>query len=556
MSAQAPAAPPAEPAEVAPTPPTSVQEARGTGANAPSVTAHPYIGVLGVFLGLMTSTLHGRLVNVGLPDLRGALGAGFDEASWIPTAFNSGAIFIGVFAVFLGAAYGIRRVLLISGTIFALTALALPFSPTVSVMVALQALAGLSSGSFYSLTMTFVARNLPPKLIIFGIAAYALDVIVTNNIAALLQGFYTEHLSWHWIFWTTPVLTPIAMTCLYFGVPRLSEAARAAPKPSWQGFLYTGLGLSMTYAALDQGERLDWLNSGLIVGLFAAAILLFAAATVRRYRQPNPFVNLPFLNARNIVIIGLGIFFIRFSLLATLVMIPGFLANIQQYRPIQTGHALAWVAAPQFVLVWLAAIAMVFVPPRIVMAAGFATVAVACWMASHVDSSWAGNSFQRPELVFAVGVAVAFVGVVTNAVLLALETGAVRDVAKMSTYSGFMHTVRLLGGQIGGVLFARFLNVREQWHSNLLGQYVDAGNWLTTERLGALSAAVAPSSAGLSDAQARSVGLLSAQVRAQAYTLASSDAFMLIAWAIVGYLLLLVFLRPSTINLRQAGSAQ
>jgi DHA2 family multidrug resistance protein len=199
---------------------------------------------------------------------------------------------------------------------------------------------------------------------------------------------------------------------------------------------------------------------------------------------------------------------------------------------------------------------MVFVPPRLVMAAGFFTIAMACLMAAHVDSSWSGNSFRAPEFVFAVGVAVAFVGLVTSLVLLALETGAVASVANMSTFSGWMHTMRLLGGQIGTVLFARFLNVREQWHSNIIGQNVDAGNWLTTERLSALTAAVIPSSSGLNEAQARSVGLLSAQVRAQAYTLASSDAFMLIAWAIVGYLLLLVFLRPTTINLRQAGNAK
>jgi MFS transporter, DHA2 family, multidrug resistance protein len=560
LSAQAPAAhsPEETPvqAKVAPTPPTSVEEARGTGANAPSITTHPYIGVLGVFLGLMTLTLFGRLVTVGLPDLRGALGAGFDEASWIPTTFNMGVIFIGVFCVFLGAAYGIRRVLLISGVIFTLTTLVLPFSPTLGVMLALQVIAGLSSGSFYSLTMTFVARNLPPKLIIFGIAAYAMDVIVTNNIASLIQGWYAEHLSWHWIFWTATVLTPVVMVCVHFGIPHPPAAARSAPKPSWRGFLYLGLGLSATYAALDQGERLDWLNSGLIVGLFAAAFFLFAAAAIRRYRQPNPFVNLPFLNARNTVILSLSIFLIRFSFLAPLVAIPGFLANIQQYRPIQTGHALAWVAAPQFILVWLAAISMVFIPPRIAMAAGFAMIAVACWMAAHVDTSWAGNSFQMAELTFAVGVAIAFVGLVTNIVLLALETGAVKDVAKMSTFAAWMHTVRLLGGQIGAAIFARFLDVREKWHSNLLGQYVEPGNWLTVERLNALGAALTPSSEGVSDAQARAVGVLSAQVRAQAYTLASSDAFMLIAWAIVGYLVLLVFLRPSTINLRQTGNAK
>ena len=44
-----------------------------------------------------------QLMSAGLPDLRGALGFGFDEASWIPTVLNMGMMFIGVFAVFLGA---------------------------------------------------------------------------------------------------------------------------------------------------------------------------------------------------------------------------------------------------------------------------------------------------------------------------------------------------------------------------------------------------------------------------------------------------------------------
>ena len=554
MSALSPAAPPRAKAEVAPGPPTSIQEARGTGPNVPAIAARPYVGILAVLLGLMTTTLNGRLVNVGLPDLRGALGAGFDEASWIPTALNMGTIFIGVFSVFLGAVYGIRRVLLVSGAVFTVTSLVLPFSPTLGVMLALQTIAGLSSGAFYPLTMTFVARALPPKLIPLGIAAYALDVVVTNNLGALIQGLFAEHLSWHWTFWAAAVLMPLVMICVYFGIPRPS--ASSTPKPSWLSFFYLGLGLGMTYAVLDQGERLDWLNSGLIVGLIAGAIVMFGAATLRRLRQPNPFVNLPFLNARNVVIIGLGIFFIRFSLLAPLVMIPGFLANIPQYRPLQTGQALAWVAVPQFVLVWLAAISMVVIPPRIVMAAGFSAIAVACWMAAHVDPTWSGDSFQMPELVFALGVALAFVGLVTNLVLLALEMGAVTSVTNISTYSAWCHTVRLLAGQMGTALFTRFLNVQEKWHSNMIGQHVDVGSWLTTERLGSLASTVAPSSTGLGDAQARAAGLLSGQVRAQAYTLASSDAFMLIACAIVVYLLLLVFLRPSTINLRHAGNAK
>jgi DHA2 family multidrug resistance protein len=246
---------------------------------------------------------------------------------------------------------------------------------------------------------------------------------------------------------------------------------------------------------------------------------------------------------------------IRFSLLASLLMIPAFLANIQQYRALQTGQTLAWVAAPQFVLVWLAAILSVMIPSRIVMAAGFATIGAACWLAAHVDSSWAGNSFLVPELVLSTGIATAFVGLVISLMMLALEMGAVRNAINAATFSGCMHTMRLLGGQIGAVLFARFLNVREQFHSNLLGQNVEAGNWLVTERLTSLGAAVAPNSGGAAEAQARGIALLNGQVRAQAYSLESSDAFLLLAWSIAAYLLLLTFLRRSTIDIRNAGKA-
>jgi DHA2 family multidrug resistance protein len=87
--------------------------------------------------------------------------------------------------------------------------------------------------------------------------------------------------------------------------------------------------------------------------------------------------------------------------------IPGFLGGVARYRPIETGAALAWVAFPQFALVWIAAILTVFIQPRIVMAAGFATIAIACWMSARLDSGWAGTSFQLAELMLATGIAVA-----------------------------------------------------------------------------------------------------------------------------------------------------
>ena len=61
------------------------------------------LGVFGVLLGAMIATGMGRLLSVGLADLRGALHLGVDEASWLSTSFNAGMMFIGPFSVYLGA---------------------------------------------------------------------------------------------------------------------------------------------------------------------------------------------------------------------------------------------------------------------------------------------------------------------------------------------------------------------------------------------------------------------------------------------------------------------
>jgi MFS transporter, DHA2 family, multidrug resistance protein len=161
---------------------------------------NPYLGILGVFLGAGIATLNGRLISIGLPDLRGALGFGFDEASWIPTALNMAMMFSGVFVVFLSSLFGPRRILLPAAAIFTATSALAPLAPNYGMMLALVAIAGLASGTFYSLTMTFVLTALPKRLIIFGIAAYAADIVFISNIASMIEGWYAEHLSWHWIF--------------------------------------------------------------------------------------------------------------------------------------------------------------------------------------------------------------------------------------------------------------------------------------------------------------------------------------------------------------------
>jgi DHA2 family multidrug resistance protein len=501
---------------------------------------NPYIGIVGVFLGAGLATLNARLVGVGLPDLRGARGFGFDEASWIPTALNMATMFSGVFVVFVNALFGPRRILLPAAAIFTLVSAMLPLVPGYWPMLALTVIAGLSSGTFYSLTMTFVLTALPKRLIIFGIAAYAADIVFISNIANLLEGWYIEHLSWAWIFWTAAAATPLMMLCIYFGIP---QRPRPGPVPSWRGFAYFSASLALIYGALDQGERLDWLNSGVIVAMLAGGVFLFIMTCIRRIEQPNPTLKLAFLNRRNTIILALSIFVFKFVHLSVLVLVPGFLNTIQSYRPLQTGYALAWVAVPMFAVVWLVAWITIYTNSRLTLASGLTLVAIASWICSRVDTAWAANDFEPVELLLALGLAGSYVGLVSSIVLEGLESGALTSAAYAATFSGFMHFIRLFGGQVGTSVMTRIITVRERFHDNALGLHVQAGSWLTDERLRALSAGLFSPSTGSDQAQSRAVDILSQQVRAQAYTMAISDGFIVICWMIVVYLLLLLFLK-------------
>src|SRR5262245_12477946 len=224
----------AEPTPAAPPPPAPDERSRRA--------TNPYIWILGVFLGAGIATLNSRLISVGLPDLRGALGLAYDEASWIPTALNMAMMFSGVFVVFVNARSGPRRILLPAAAVFTAASVLLPFVSNYWAMLALLVIAGIASGTFYSLTLTFVLTALPKRLIIFGIAAYAADIVFVSNFASALEGWYIDHLSWRWIFWNAALFTPLMMMCVYFGIPRQPSAL--GPRPNWRGFAYFSLGLS------------------------------------------------------------------------------------------------------------------------------------------------------------------------------------------------------------------------------------------------------------------------------------------------------------------------
>ena len=522
-----------------------------------AITTHPILGIFGVLLGAMIATCTGRLISVGLLDIRGALHLGVDEASWIGTSFNAALMFIGPFSVYLGGLLGPRRVLLFCAAIFGLISILLPFAPNLQVMLVLLVVAGLTSGTFYPLTLSFVLRNLPMKYVLLGIAMYAMDIVFTTNVATSLEAFYIENLSWRWIFWNSAVLTPVMMVLIYFGIPAvpLPQPKEGQPRPNWRGFLYASLGFSLLYIALDQGQRLDWMNSGTIVALVASGTFLLVVTLIRRLRMPNPLVNFKFLARRNTILLGAVLIFFRFVMLATVIAIPSYLSSVQGYLPLQTGPVLLWVALPQCIFGLIAMYLLKYVDARLILTVGFALVAIACVMNAHLSSAWSGSGFLPSQAVMAVGLAFAFNAMVGAIVLEVINTGALSHPIDILTFAGYFQTVRLFGGETGTAFMQHIIPVREQFHSNILGLGVQHGEPATRHRLLGLAAGLASKSPGLTNAAGNAVQILGLQVRQQAFTLAITDSFLLVAWSVVCCLVVVAFMERVPTQYQQVVSA-
>jgi DHA2 family multidrug resistance protein len=532
-----------------PTPPTPVA--------AGAITTRPVLGILGVLLGAMVATFTGRLISVGLADLRGALHLGVDEASWIGTAFNAAMMFIGPFSVYLGGLLGPRRVLLACASAFTVISVLLPFAPNLPVMLVLLVLAGLTAGTFYPLTLSFVLRNLPMRYVLLGIAMYAMDIVFTTNFATSLEAFYMDHLSWRWIFWNSAAITPIMMALIYFGIPwqPLPVPKEGQPKPNWRGFLYASLGFALLYTALDQGQRLDWLNSGTIVALIVSGSFLLAMTLVRRLLMPNPLFNLKFLARRNTLLLGVVLIFFRFAMLATVVIIPSYLGSVKGYLPLQTGPVLLWVALPQCIFGLLAMYLLKHIDARLILTFGFSLVAIACLMNAHLSSAWSGGNFWLSQAVMAVGLAFAFNSMVGAIILEVVNSGAFSRPIDVLTFAGYFQTVRLFGGESGAAFMQHFISTREQFHSNILGLGVQLGEPATNQRLLGLSAGMLSRSPGLTTAVGRAADILGLQVRQQAFTLAITDSFQLVASSVVCCLIVVACMARVPTQYRQVVKA-
>jgi DHA2 family multidrug resistance protein len=504
-----------------------------------TVSAKTWIAVIGATLGSFMAVLNIQIVNASLADIQGAIGAGVDDGAWISTSYLVAEIVVIPLTAWLAQVFSVRRYLIANAALFVAFSIACAFAQNLHQMIALRAVQGFTGGVLIPVAFTIVITQLPMSKRPIGLALFGLGATFAPAIGPTIGGYLTENWGWEYIFYVNlvPGIAMIAM--LWFSLDRAPMNLKLLKSGDWSGVAAIAIGLAALQTALEEGNKDDWLGSPYIVRLLliaAAALSLFVWIELTR---DKPLLNLRLIARRNF---GFGLvanFLLGVALYGSVYLIPVYLARVQGYNAQQIGEVLAWTGLPQLLLIPFIPTLMQRFDPRWLIGIGFALFATSNFMNAWMTPDYAGEQLMWPNIVRAVGQALAFTP------LIAVANGGIEP-ANAGSASAIFNMGRNLGGAIGIATLQTFVTRREQFHSNVLMNSVSTLKEATRERIDQLTQYFL--SHGVSDPSAAAHQALVAvgnTVRRQAFIMAFSDTFFLLGVALVAALTAAMLLKKA-----------
>ncbi|SDT29164.1 MFS transporter [Bradyrhizobium canariense] len=496
------------------------------------VAPQPLFAVGAVLLGSFLANFDSRLTSVGLPDLRGAFSLSFDEGAWLSTAAIGSQIFIAPAVAWLATVFGLRRILGIPSLVYALISLVIPFVHDYYALITLSIVHGMLLGMFVPATLMIILRNLPIRWWLPAIAIYSIRVGFALDTGSSLVGFYVDHWGWQWLYWQGVVIAPLMGLMVYLGTPHEEVNRSLLRDADWGGMLLLGTGISMIYAGLDQGNRLDWLESGTVIALLLCGGLLSVGFVINETLVRQPWAHINVLFSRNVGLALAGILLYTLASLSNSSLVPNFLGTVVLLRPEQSGHLLfVYGALPMFVMVPVSIFLLRHIDPRWVLIVGLSAFATANLLGTQLTHEWAREDFIPIVILQSIGQAFTLLPLI---IILLCNA----DPSRATAFAAYIQITRLCGAEIGVSLMGTWLRIREQIHSNFIGQHVASGSADVTRILKQLADSFA--SHGGAAAPARAVASLSALVQRESNVLAYIDGFWLTFWIAMLALILVI----------------
>jgi len=130
-------------------------------ASRPAV--NKWVVTVAIAFGSLMAAIDSSIVNVALPQIRGALGATIEEITWVSTAYIIAMVLVMPLTGFLGSFFGQKRVYLASLVLFIAASAMCGLARSLPALIVCRAIQGFGAGALQPTQQAILRQTFPPK---------------------------------------------------------------------------------------------------------------------------------------------------------------------------------------------------------------------------------------------------------------------------------------------------------------------------------------------------------------------------------------------------------
>jgi EmrB/QacA subfamily drug resistance transporter len=398
----------------------------------------------GLALAMFLASLDQTIIATALPSISGDLGS-LAQLSWIVTVYHLASAATTPLWGRSSDLYGRKRLFVAAIVVFLASSVLCGLAQNIGQLIAFRACQGLGAGGMMTLAMAVLADVVAPRERGRYQGYLQLVFMLASVLGPLLGGLLVDLSSWRWVFY---VNLPVGAVALLVVIAKLKlPVARAERSVDVAGAVLLTGGVVCLLLVTEWGGRRSAWDSAEILGLIAAAVLLFVLFGFWERRAAEPILPLRLFRNPVFVVVAITLFLSTCMLFAVLLFTPLFLQIVVGAGATSTGLLLL----PMTIGITLSTV----VSGRLITKTGrykhfpvigLAIAAVVGYLLSRVTESTSLLTVSAYVLLFGVGF-----GLVTQVLVIAVQNGAERQDIGIATASA--NFFRSLGASIGAAVF-------------------------------------------------------------------------------------------------------
>lgn len=431
--------------------------------------------VLGVFLAMMDI----QIVASSIGPLSVALEATMQEVAWVQSAYLVAEIIVIPITAWLTTVFSTRYLFLIAITGFMVMSIACAAAWDLPSMIVFRGLQGMTGGMMIPVVMSSIYIIFPPSKQAGALAAAGFTTLFSAISGPIIGGYITEMFSWHWLFLINAPIGVLVAIGVYLYVDFDEPDFSLLKKVDGWGILFIACCLASTEFVLKEGDKHDWMDSGLIAGLTVVALSTFAMLMHRELKVRDPVVNLRLFTQRDFAVGCVMSFSTGVVQFGTMYLLPAILASVRDFNSLEIGRTMMVMGLFLGVSFAVTGFLQSRVDRRLLMAVGFAFLTLGLWIDGDMTNQVGYWQLFWGQAFRGMGLAMTMLTITDYAL------GDLRE-ADIRNGSGLYNLMRNLGGAFGLAFITWMVSVRQDLH------YLRISERLTEGRLALDTAQLAP----------------------------------------------------------------